>query len=145
MPIKVRVDSQVPAPLGLMEAAALEVGIGKQPGKAGKLFKETEKRLAVQLREEVPDSSGGNFMRLELKLKPLLVAVEVPPILSCRKIIQDLPQDVSLEEIVDDNVGKGLRTAILLCKGTSEDATFVGIEGEIIANWLHVQHDAILQ
>ena len=142
--IKVGVDAQVAAALGLVKTAALEIRVRNKAFDAGHLLEEAKEGLAVQLSEQVSHEPRRNLMWLELIFKPLLIPIEVLFVFVRREIGKDRLQYLAFEEIIDHDVRKRLRVLITLRERTTQCAAFAGIQSEVTADRLHVQHQAYL-
>src|SRR5581483_9083565 len=81
-----------------------------------------------------------DFLRIELKLQALLIAIEKPLAVRGRELGKDPLQDRRIEEIVNDDVRERLRSLITWGQRPSQCAALFGIESEIVVDSGHVQH-----
>src|SRR4051794_28003260 len=104
--VKIGVNAEVAAALGLVETSSVEVRIGEEARDPCKFFEKAQKCLAVELGKEVLDQTGGYFSRRELKLEPLLVPVKKRLAFVRRELSENAAKHLFVQEVVHNNVWK---------------------------------------
>ena len=109
MVVEVGMNRQVAAIADLVETAAHEIGVGDQALDAGDVLHQRDERPRVEDVEQGADPVGRE-VRLDLALQPFLAAVVGWAGLGLRVLkLGDAPvDDRARQEVVDDDVGKGI-------------------------------------
>src|SRR5690348_6004629 len=84
-------------------------------------------------------------MRLILEFQPLLIAIEVLLVLTRGEAGEDTPQNIWIDEVVNDDVREWSCALVLRCQRATVLAAFLSIQSNIIAESGQVQHVALLQ
>jgi hypothetical protein len=129
--VEIGVNAQMPATLGLMQAAAMIMRIRDQAVDPGHGFEESENRGAVQLHHQVAQPVAGNLGGLELEFEPLLIAVKIALAAAVGKLAEQSAQEIGGQEVVHRNVREGGGVAILVRQRGAGGAAFRLVEGDI--------------
>src|SRR5579863_5444449 len=128
---EIRMDAQMAAAPGQVQAAAHETGVGDQPLDPGHFLQKSQERFAVQLGQQVPGRGEGNFAGRELIFRTCLGAVEEWLASQGGIMPGDAAQQFCIGQIIDNDVREWFGTPIFARQSPSGSSTLVAVEGEV--------------